>query len=76
MKGITLPIAQSIVLDAEFANDTTLYVDWEIGNLGQVQNALQNFPEATGSSLNWNKSVGLWVGVEPHLAWYPGSTFC
>ena len=34
IKGITLPIAQSIVLDVEFANDTTLYVDGEIGNLG------------------------------------------
>ena len=66
IKGITLPIAQSVVLDVEFADDTALYVDGEIGNLGQVQNALQNFSEVTGASLNWNKSVGVWVGVAPH----------
>ena len=66
IKGTTLPIARSIVLDVEFANDTALYVDGEIGNLGQVQNALQNFSEVTGASLNWNKSVGVWVGVAPH----------
>ena len=27
IKGITLPIAQSTVLDVEFADDTSLYVD-------------------------------------------------
>ena len=75
IKGIALPIAQSVVLDVEFADDTALYVDGEIGNLGQVQNALQNFSEATGASLNWNKSVGVWVGATPHPDWYPGSTF-
>ena len=75
IKGITLPIAQSTLLDAEFANDMTLYVDEEIGNLGQVQNALQNFSESTCASLNWNKLVGLWVGEEPHPAWYSGPAF-
>ena len=59
IKGTTLPIARSIVLDVEFANDTALYVDGEIGNLSRVQDALQVFSNATGASLNYNKSNGL-----------------
>ena len=70
-----MPIAQSTILDAEFVDDTTLYVDGEIGNLSKVHNALQNFSEATSASLNWNKLVGVWVGEEPHPVLYPGSAF-
>ena len=66
IKGLVLPITQSTVLDVEFADDTTLYVDGESTNLDRVQKALQVFSEATGASLNWNKSVGVWVGVENH----------
>ena len=62
-------------MDVEFVDDTTLYVDGEISNLGRVQNALQVFSDATGASLNWNKSVSLWVGVETQLEWYPGPAF-
>ena len=58
-------------MDVEFADDTALYVDGEIGNLSRVQDALQVFSDATGASLNWNKSVGIWVGEETHPTWYP-----
>ena len=50
-------------MDVEFADDTSLYVDGEIGNLGRVQNALHVFSDATSASLNWNKLVELWVGA-------------
>ena len=52
IKGIALPIAKCIVSDANYADNTTLNVDGEIGNLGKVQNALQNFSEPTSVSLN------------------------
>ena len=62
IKGITLPFTQPIVLDVEFADDTTLYMGGEIGNLSRVQDALQVFSDATGASLNWNKSIDFeWV---------------
>ena len=48
-----------------FADDTTLYLDRDIGNLSRVQDAL-------GASLNWNKSIRLWVGEGTQPAWYPG----
>ena len=40
IKGITLPITQTTILDAEFADDTTLYVDGDMTDLAQVHNAL------------------------------------
>ena len=72
IKGITLPFTQPIVLDAEFADDMALYVDGEIGNLSREQDVLQVFSDATGASLNWNKSIRLWVGEGTQPAWYPG----
>ena len=38
-------------MDVEFADDTTLYVDGEIGNLTWVQDVLQVFLDAIGASL-------------------------
>ena len=60
IQAIALPIANSTVLDVEFADDTTLYIHGDVINLDRVQNALQIFSDATGASLNWNKFVGLW----------------
>ena len=65
--GISLPFTQPIVLDAEFANDTTLYVDEEIGNLSRVQDALQVFLDVTDhhligisqSNIGWVKKLTL-----------------
>ena len=67
--------ANSAVLDAEFADDTTLYIRGDTLYLDRVQNALQIFLDATGASLNWNKSVGLWTNDEPYTEWYPGPVF-
>ena len=36
IRGIAIPFTQPSVLDPKFAEDTTLYVDGEIGNLGWV----------------------------------------
>ena len=43
IQAIVLSIANTTVLDAEFADDTALYIHGEIINLDQVQNALQHF---------------------------------
>ena len=75
IKEIAIPIENLTVLDAEFADDTALYINGDVSNLDRVQNALQTFLDATGASLNWNKSVGLWVSDVPRLEWYPGPEF-
>ena len=75
IQALALPIENSTVLDAEFADDIALYIHGDVSNLDRVQNALQTFSDATGASLNWNKSVGLWVSDVPRLEWYPGPEF-
>mgnify|MGYP006970550758 CR=1 FL=1 len=41
IKAIALPIANLIVLDAEFADDMTLYIHGDVIKLDRVQNTLQ-----------------------------------
>ena len=43
IQAIVLPIANSTVLDAEFADDTSLYSRGDVVNLDRVQNVLQIF---------------------------------
>ena len=71
IQAIALPIANSKVLDAEFVDDTTLYIRGDVVNLDRVHNVLQIFSDATRASLNWNKSVGLWASDKPRPEWYP-----
>ena len=75
IQALALPIENSTILDAEFADETALYINGYVSNLDRVQNALQTFLDATGASLNWNKSVGLWVSDVPRLEWYPSPEF-
>ena len=75
IQAIVLPIANSTVLDAEFADDTSLYIRGDVVNLDRVQNVLQIFSDAIGASLNWNKSIGLWASEGPRTEWYPGPAF-
>ena len=75
IQALALPIENSTILDAEFADDNALYINGDVSNLDRVQNALQTFSDATGASLNWNKSVGLWVSDVPRPEWYPGPEF-
>ena len=40
IQALALPIENSIVLDAEFADDTALYINGDVSNLDRVHNAL------------------------------------
>ena len=50
-------------MDSEFANDTTLYVQASQLNLAQVQKAVDDFSDASGALINWDKSSGFWVAL-------------
>jgi hypothetical protein len=56
MNNLELP---KLILDFEFADDTTLYVNGSIANLWVVQIALPKLCEVSGALLNWRKLVGL-----------------
>ena len=72
IQAIVLTIVNLTVLDADFADDTNLYIHGDVSNLDRVPNALQTFSDAIGASLNWNKFVGLWVSDVSRPTWYPG----
>ena len=46
------------ILDYEFADDTTLYVQGTESNLQVVYDELNTFCLASGARLNWEKTVG------------------
>ena len=66
IKGLALPMPNANV-DSEFVDDTTLYVHASQSNLLQVQKAVDEFSDASGALINWDKSSGFWVasGVPP-----------
>ena len=75
VRRLALPQTGQEILDAEFADDTTLYVEGTLDNLQRVQHALQHFCIASGARLNWNKTVAFWVSSEPPPSWLPHPLF-
>ena len=66
IKGLTLPFAD-VGMDSEFADDTNLYVQAARVHLLKVQKAMDDFSDALGALINWDKSSGFWVakGYQP-----------
>ena len=60
IKELALLVSYADV-DSEFADDTTLYVQASRLNLAQVQKAVDDFSDASGALINWDKSSGFWV---------------
>jgi hypothetical protein len=75
LQGLRLPLQEGSLLDAEFANDTGLYLDGNLENLSRVENALEIFCQGSGALINWNKSVAFWVSSEPIPSWSPSPHF-
>ena len=68
IRGIALPIQgyAASAIESEFADDTTLYVSTDEGNLVNLQKVLSDFCEASGALINWDKSMGFWVASSSH----------
>ena len=75
LKGISLPIIESELLDVEFADDTGLYLEGASDNLMRAELAIGNFCIASGAKINWHKTVGLWIGDSTPLNWCPDPNF-
>ena len=58
LRGIAMPLDGTNVVDVEFADDTSLYLDGHINNLQKMYTTVQTFCMASGASINWNKSMG------------------
>ena len=78
-----MPLDGTNVVDVEFVDDTSLYLDGQINNLQKMYTVVQTFCMASGASINWNKSVGFFVSSNsttpqwsphPDFRWIPEGT--
>ena len=56
-----MPFGGTNVVDVEFADDTSLYLDGQINNLQKMYTTVQTFCKSSSASINWNKSMGFLV---------------
>ena len=52
-----MPNSSEELVECEFADDTTLYVQGALENLYRIQKVLEKFCLGSGARLNWNKTV-------------------
>jgi hypothetical protein len=63
---LQIPECLDQILDHEFANDISLYLQGQEENLHcKAQQALQVFCTMFGALTNWRKKLGFWVGPIP-----------
>ena len=52
LQGLRVLLQEGSLLDAEFANDTGLYLDGNLENLSRAENALEIFCQGSGALIN------------------------
>ena len=62
LQGLRLLIREEALLDAEFVDDTAMYLDGHEDNLTRFQSALEIFCDALSAKISWHKSCGFWIG--------------
>ena len=62
-------------MDSKFAYDTSMYLQGSRDNLSRVQQAIDSFCYASGTVINWNESMGFWVGTTVNPSWCPQEGF-
>ena len=63
IRRLYIPLSHIEVRDAEFANDTALYLKSDLENLQKTEVAISTFCKASSALVNWSKSFAFWVGV-------------
>ena len=78
IRGLSIPLSDQQLIDAELADDTTLYVEGSQSNLIVVQDAITTFCKGARATVNWQyMSVAFWVDSEmtEHPHWQPHDDF-
>ena len=75
LQGLRLPLCEEDMLDAEFADDTAVYLQGREDNLARFQGALERFCDASGAKINWHTSCAFWVGSGEPPQWSPDAQF-
>lgn len=55
IRGLNIPMTDQQLIDVEFVDDTTLYVEGSQVNLNVVQNAITIFCKGARIKVNWQK---------------------
>ena len=58
LKGLQISECSEQVLDQEFADDTSLYLQGQVEKLQKAKQVLQVFCSASGTLINWHKTFG------------------
>ena len=69
LRGLQMPIREEALLDAEFADDTCLYLQGQEANLMRAKCAIATFCRASGALINWHKTVGFLISGQPMPQW-------
>ena len=55
LKGIIMPLDETNVVDVEFANYKSLYLDGQLNSLQKMYTTLQTFHMASGASIYYRR---------------------
>ena len=58
LRGLQMPIWEEALLDAEFEDDTSLYLEVQEANLTRAKCTIAPFCTASGALINWCKTMG------------------
>ena len=75
IQGLRIPHSMEELLDTEFADHTSLYVQGTETNLRMVEKALEVFCLGSGAKINWSKTIAFWVSELPLPSWMPHPEF-
>ena len=75
LRGLPVPHSHQSLLDIEFADDTTVYLQGDLENLQKLESGLAVFCKRSNAMINWHKSCAIWLSHEAHPTWHPHPAF-
>ena len=63
------------LLLSEYADDTVLFLQGDEENLQRAEHLVEDFCQAAGAKINWNKTQGLWFSEQEKPGWQPHADF-
>ena len=75
LRGLPIPNATEDLLLSEYADDTVLFLQGDEENLQRTEHLVEDFCEAAGAKINWDKTQGLWFSKQEKPRWQPHADF-
>ena len=75
LRGLPIPNATKDLMLSEYAGDTVLFLQGDEENLQRAEHLVEDFCQAAGAKINWNKTQGLWFSEQETPRWQPHVDF-